>query len=629
MRGGRARLPAAMSVAPAAAPRAAGRRRRPSRLPQEAALPVAVRIPHRAAGSASGSCSSTRSRSTSATGTEIGHFNLITRVGRPRDGHARAHRDAQHHPRRRARPLGRLRGGHAPQRAERDPRPRLHHQPRLAARDRRRARSIVSGHRIDFTDRVTIGRNVIIGGRNSSLWTHNRQQTAPIEIGDFCYLGSEVRLAPGARLPERSILALGSVLAGAIDTPGLPGGRSAGAGHSSAHRRRTTRSSTARPARTPRTTCTPDEARVRRPPSAVPRAAPALELETTGRGGRTSSLEGTLRSRVRPRLPGDRRRAAPPSRPGRPGFALPAHAGALRRRMAALPRAAARACRHLPVVLRGRRRRRLDGPARAGCRLRDGALAPLRAGERRATSSAWTSAPPSTWRRAARARARTSSRPICASLRSPPESFDLVYSLGVVHHVADPAAAVRSLAALVRPGGTLRLYVYRSLADEGFRAAPCSESSPRLRAVTTRLPPDALARVLLDGLRDRHGGLPRPAPRAATVEAWRPPDPRAAARPVHGRPVPDAGGGAVRPVRSAPRRPLPARGSRRAGCARRGSRWWRSCPASAGAPSPANPPSPRRDGCAARDAARGGAGRRRDRLGRAGAARRATRPRAA
>jgi acetyltransferase-like isoleucine patch superfamily enzyme len=84
---------------------------------------------------------------------------------------------------------------------------------------------IVSGHRVDFTDRVTIGRNVILGGRNSSLWTHNRQQTAPIVIGDFCYVGSEVRLAPGARLPERSILALGSVLAGAIDVPGsLVGG---------------------------------------------------------------------------------------------------------------------------------------------------------------------------------------------------------------------------------------------------------------------------------------------------------------------------------------------------------------------------------------------------------------------
>jgi acetyltransferase-like isoleucine patch superfamily enzyme len=78
---------------------------------------------------------------------------------------------------------------------------------------------ITSGHRIDFTDRVTLGKNVIIGGRNSSLWTHNRQETAPIEIGDFCYLGSEVRLAPGAKLPDECILGLGSVLTGEINEP--------------------------------------------------------------------------------------------------------------------------------------------------------------------------------------------------------------------------------------------------------------------------------------------------------------------------------------------------------------------------------------------------------------------------
>jgi acetyltransferase-like isoleucine patch superfamily enzyme len=78
---------------------------------------------------------------------------------------------------------------------------------------------ITSGHRIDFTDRVTLGKNVIIGGRSSSLWTHNRQETAPIEIGDFCYLGSEVRLAPGAKLPDECILGLGSVLTGEITEP--------------------------------------------------------------------------------------------------------------------------------------------------------------------------------------------------------------------------------------------------------------------------------------------------------------------------------------------------------------------------------------------------------------------------
>jgi carbonic anhydrase/acetyltransferase-like protein (isoleucine patch superfamily) len=78
---------------------------------------------------------------------------------------------------------------------------------------------ITSGHRIDFTDRVKLGRNVIVGGRNSSLWTHNRQETAPIEIGDFCYLGSEVRLAPGAGLPNECILGIGAVLTSEIREP--------------------------------------------------------------------------------------------------------------------------------------------------------------------------------------------------------------------------------------------------------------------------------------------------------------------------------------------------------------------------------------------------------------------------
>jgi acetyltransferase-like isoleucine patch superfamily enzyme len=75
---------------------------------------------------------------------------------------------------------------------------------------------ITSGHRVDFTDRVRLGKNVIVGGRNSSLWTHNRQETAPIEVGDFCYLGSEVRLAPGAKLADECILGIGSVLTGPI-----------------------------------------------------------------------------------------------------------------------------------------------------------------------------------------------------------------------------------------------------------------------------------------------------------------------------------------------------------------------------------------------------------------------------
>lgn len=71
---------------------------------------------------------------------------------------------------------------------------------------------ITTGHKIDFTDRVSIGRRSILGGRNSSLWTHNRQRTQPIEIGDFAYIGSEIRVAPGGSIPARSIVGIGAVI---------------------------------------------------------------------------------------------------------------------------------------------------------------------------------------------------------------------------------------------------------------------------------------------------------------------------------------------------------------------------------------------------------------------------------
>lgn len=67
-------------------------------------------------------------------------------------------------------------------------------------------------HKIDFTDRVEFGKCVILGGRNSSLWTHNRQMTKNITIGDHTYLGSEIRIAPGASVPARCIVGIGSVI---------------------------------------------------------------------------------------------------------------------------------------------------------------------------------------------------------------------------------------------------------------------------------------------------------------------------------------------------------------------------------------------------------------------------------
>ncbi|HEY0428212.1 MAG TPA: hypothetical protein VGC76_10560 [Pyrinomonadaceae bacterium] len=71
---------------------------------------------------------------------------------------------------------------------------------------------ITASHKIDFTDRVEFGKRVILGGRNSSLWTHNRQQTKPIIIGDYSYIGSEIRIAPGGEIPAKCIVGIGSVI---------------------------------------------------------------------------------------------------------------------------------------------------------------------------------------------------------------------------------------------------------------------------------------------------------------------------------------------------------------------------------------------------------------------------------
>jgi SAM-dependent methyltransferase len=64
--------------------------------------------------------------------------------------------------------------------------------------------------------------------------------------------------------------------------------------------------------------------------------------------------------------------------------------------------------------------------------------------------------------------------------------FDLVYSIGVLHHSPDPRRGFAELAARVRPGGRLAVWLYR-------RNTPPQEwLNAALRAATTRLPARAL-----------------------------------------------------------------------------------------------------------------------------------------
>ncbi|APE27890.1 acyltransferase [Aurantiacibacter gangjinensis] len=75
-----------------------------------------------------------------------------------------------------------------------------------------KASVITAQHKIDFTGGVTLGDSVILGGRLSSLWTHNRHLDGPITIGDNTYLGSGIQMAPGAAIGPSCIVGIGSVV---------------------------------------------------------------------------------------------------------------------------------------------------------------------------------------------------------------------------------------------------------------------------------------------------------------------------------------------------------------------------------------------------------------------------------
>jgi len=78
--------------------------------------------------------------------------------------------------------------------------------------------AITKNHHLDCTDRITIGRFTTIAGYQSQLLTHsidvmnNRQDSAPISIGEYCFVGTNVVILGGASLPSRSVLGAKSLL---------------------------------------------------------------------------------------------------------------------------------------------------------------------------------------------------------------------------------------------------------------------------------------------------------------------------------------------------------------------------------------------------------------------------------
>jgi SAM-dependent methyltransferase len=76
------------------------------------------------------------------------------------------------------------------------------------------------------------------------------------------------------------------------------------------------------------------------------------------------------------------------------------------------------------------------------------------------------------------------------ALPFPPESFDVVFSIGVLHHTPDTFQALARIAKLVKPGGTLAVWVYsKRLRWQLFGAEV-------LRPLTSRMPPERLLRLV-------------------------------------------------------------------------------------------------------------------------------------
>jgi acetyltransferase-like isoleucine patch superfamily enzyme len=80
-------------------------------------------------------------------------------------------------------------------------------------------------HHLNCTGGIEIGALTSIGGVKSTILAHgadiNKADVARVSldsvtIGDYCLINSDVRIAPKARIPDRSIIAMGAVVVGEL-----------------------------------------------------------------------------------------------------------------------------------------------------------------------------------------------------------------------------------------------------------------------------------------------------------------------------------------------------------------------------------------------------------------------------
>ena len=78
--------------------------------------------------------------------------------------------------------------------------------------------AITHRHLIDCTNSVVIGKFTTLAGFQSQILTHsidlekNRQSSAPVRIGDYCFVGTNCVLLAGSALPDFCVLGAKSLL---------------------------------------------------------------------------------------------------------------------------------------------------------------------------------------------------------------------------------------------------------------------------------------------------------------------------------------------------------------------------------------------------------------------------------
>lgn len=81
-----------------------------------------------------------------------------------------------------------------------------------------------------------------------------------------------------------------------------------------------------------------------------------------------------------------------------------------------------------------------------------------------------------------------------ADLHNPPfalESFDFIYSIGVLHHLPNPEGAFQNLLRFLKPGGVVQIYLYWKPERRPIKAVMLSGVTAA-RRLTTRLPRSAV-----------------------------------------------------------------------------------------------------------------------------------------